>query len=298
MANESFIVAGFQGQTVEELRRELQFRFQQLGNRLDELAGKRGTPTFFADVDANTNRVTNLGMPTADSDAQRVDLSLHRPTPSTDFDAQGRKILNIAEGEQDREGVNLAQLRALVADAAATSAPPEVAEASVLGAVTSRFAREDHTHGARLIHYGEISGLNNSTVIGISATGFANRVQVTSFDTNGASSGATPDHTNDHITVDNAGHYLCIATLSCFSDTGTGFTMGFDIEKNNGGSRVAAAYSEVDFAGGGGDAHAISLVGLGNLSVNDTIEVWLWNNTNTTDIVVDTATLSLVRIGN
>ena len=39
------------------------------------------------------------------------------------------------------------------------------------------------------------------------------------------------------------------------------------------------------------------MTGLIDLAINDTIEVWVWNETNTGDIIVDDITLNLIQIG-
>jgi hypothetical protein len=61
----------------------------------------------------------------------------------------------------------------------------------------------------------------------ISGTGEANKVQVTAFDTNGASNLMTPDHTNDHITVIAPGDYLCAVSIGADSQAGSAATFGF-----------------------------------------------------------------------
>lgn len=114
MAKQSFLTGNFQGQTVEELRREMQFRFQRLVNHVDQLAGKRGTPEFAADVDLKTNRLMNVGTPRADTDAEQRGLSLHRPDMAGTWDAQNTSIQNLPRGELLTDAVNLEQVRGLL----------------------------------------------------------------------------------------------------------------------------------------------------------------------------------------
>ncbi len=54
-------------------REEMNFILQQISDRLDELEGYRGTPTFKANIDMDSNRITTLGTGTADTDALRKD---------------------------------------------------------------------------------------------------------------------------------------------------------------------------------------------------------------------------------
>ena len=63
-----------------------------------------------------------------------------------------------------------------------------------------------------LAPFAEIKAVDNSTETTISTQNVA--VQVTIFDTNGESYNTTPDHTNDHITVDQAGKYLILVSAS------------------------------------------------------------------------------------
>lgn len=48
---------------------ELNFVLQLIADRLDELEGRRGTPTFKADVVMDGNRITDLGTPANATDA-------------------------------------------------------------------------------------------------------------------------------------------------------------------------------------------------------------------------------------
>jgi hypothetical protein len=50
-------------------------------------------------------------------------------------------------------------------------------------------------------------------------------------------------------------------------------------------------------AGAGGDTGSISMNGIIACYVNDTIEIWMWNEDNTNNVIVDDITLSLVQIG-
>lgn len=155
-----------------------------------------------------------------------------------------------------------------------------------------------HVAGAPHGYYGEIYGHSTANTITIAASGQANKVQVDSFDTNGESSGTTPDHTNDHITIDNAGKYMVMVNMSVESVGAGAYEIAASVFKNNGATEFEDIHTQHDFvAGGGGDVANIGLTGIADLSANDTIEVWIWNETNTNDIVVDDITLNVVRIG-
>ncbi len=146
--------------------------------------------------------------------------------------------------------------------------------------------------------YGEISAYNVADTITITTAGIANKVQITSFSTNGVSNNSTPDHTNDHITITIAGHYFCTVSLHIESAGGGGAdTFGFGVYKNNGATLFQNCHGHRKLAGGGGDVGAITISGIIDLAVNDTMELWTWNEDSTDDLVVQDVTLSLIQIG-
>ena len=151
--------------------------------------------------------------------------------------------------------------------------------------------------GGAGLAFGEIYAYDTNTTITISGTGIANKVQVTAFDTNGASNNTTPDHTNDHITITKAGIYKCDVSCSISSGAGAAFKVGAGVFKNNGATHFTNCHFHRNLSGGGGDTGSASMTGLIDLAANDTIEVWAWNETNTTNLIVDDITLNLVQVG-
>lgn len=146
--------------------------------------------------------------------------------------------------------------------------------------------------------FGEIYVKDVTDELTISGTGQANKVQVTSFDTNGESNNMTPDHTQDHITVTEAGKYLCVVSLVVESAAGGGTDhVGASLYKNGGTAEFPNVHTNRKLAGGGGDTGSISMSGIIDAADNDTMELWLWNVDSTDNIVVDDVTLSLVMIG-
>jgi len=57
------------GQSLDEIKRNLNFILQRLADRLDKMEGWRGTPEFNTSPDMKTNKVTNLGTPSENTDA-------------------------------------------------------------------------------------------------------------------------------------------------------------------------------------------------------------------------------------
>lgn len=69
------------GRTADELTRELNFLFARFADRMDRIEGIRGTATIASDLNMQSNRVTELGDGSEDSDAARVgDLLSDGPT--------------------------------------------------------------------------------------------------------------------------------------------------------------------------------------------------------------------------
>lgn len=110
---QSLGIPDISGNTLEEIRASVQFWMQEVFNHLDRISGARGTPKYLRDIDANGKRITSLGAPTNDLDAQRVDHCLHSSGPGTDFNAQGAGILNVKDAEQMTQAPNLGQIKAL-----------------------------------------------------------------------------------------------------------------------------------------------------------------------------------------
>ena len=148
------------------------------------------------------------------------------------------------------------------------------------------------------VPFAEIYANDAAATITITTAGQANKVQVTTFNTNGVSNAMTPDHTNDHITCDNAGMYLATLSISADSVAGTAAEFAFSLYKNNGATEFPNVTVKRDMAAGAGGNHgSMSMSGIIDLAATDTIELWVWNNTNTQNIVIDNVTLSLIQVG-
>ena len=143
--------------------------------------------------------------------------------------------------------------------------------------------------------YGGIAVNENAAESAIGVAGTA--VQVTIFDTNQCSNGMTPDHTNDHVTVDTSGCYFIAVSATIESVVGAGSTLILWVKKNNGIANVDPIHAHRDLAGGGGDTGSVSLSGAADLVATDTVEVWIENETNTQNYVVKDITLNLILIG-
>lgn len=146
--------------------------------------------------------------------------------------------------------------------------------------------------------FGEISVVNATTELTITTQYAVGKIQITAFDTNGLSDNTTPDHTQDHITVNRTAKYLCVASLHVESAAAGGAdTFGFSVYKNNGATEFSNLHAHRKLAGGGGDVGSVSISGIVELNKDDTIELWCWNEDSTDNIVVKDITLSILEIG-
>jgi len=149
-------------------------------------------------------------------------------------------------------------------------------------------------HRSMNIPHAEISAVDNATATAIAVGGTA--VQFTEFDTNGASYDAVPDQGEDHILISTTGTYDVQVTAAVDS-VGAGAIIGqFQVQKNNGASEVVP-HVNVDLAGSGGEMQSISVGGLAALEAGDTVEFWVENETSTTNLLVESISLSVKQIG-
>ena len=146
--------------------------------------------------------------------------------------------------------------------------------------------------------FGEIFVTGNAVETAIGAAGKANRVQVAVFDTDGVSNNATPDHTNNHITITKAGIYMVNVCIHANSPGGGGaVTFGWSIYKNNGTVEVVNLHSHRGFSGGGAEAGSSNVCGMAVFDVNDTIELWCWNEDDAQNVVNEDVGISIIQIG-
>lgn len=150
---------------------------------------------------------------------------------------------------------------------------------------------------AETLHaYGEISVQDNSTPTAVSSSGWT---QVTIFDTNGHSSNATPDHTNDHITIDSgfAGKYLVTISAAVANSAGVAHVIELGLHKNDGATEFTNVNAHRNLSAGS-DVGSISLSGIIDVSASDTVELWATSDSGTSrNVTISDVTLSLVQIG-
>lgn len=143
--------------------------------------------------------------------------------------------------------------------------------------------------------FGEIWAEGNAVATAI--PGAATFVQATVFTNNGESSVATPNHTQDHILIQQDGVYVAMVSASVLSGAGLGAIFEAEVRCNNGTVRFTNVHWDRQLAGGGGDVGSTSMSGLARLSVGDTVEVWVQNKANGTDITFEDINLTVIKVG-
>lgn len=118
---------------------------------------------------------------------------------------------------------------------------------------------------------GEVFVNDNTSVTSVSNSGFT---QFNYFNTNGHSNLSTPDHTENHIMIDVAGVYMVDCCVNIKNSSGNAHDIEVVVAKNN-GTTIFPNMRRHRTLGTGTDVGAIPLCGHLNLSVGDTIEVWI-----------------------
>lgn len=143
--------------------------------------------------------------------------------------------------------------------------------------------------------YGNIYVVNNVTQTAISIAGTP--VQVLVFNTNGTSLNTVPDHTQDHIFITDPGDYMVSVSATVNSVAGGGSRFEMTVRKNNGATLISPAHVDRNIAGGGGVSGSVSMNGVATLAANDTVEVWIANETGTENYIVENVSLVVNRLG-
>jgi hypothetical protein len=142
--------------------------------------------------------------------------------------------------------------------------------------------------------YGEIYVKGNSTPLALTTQN--TWYQFVGFDTDGLSKNTTPDHTNDHIRIDEDGKYLVSASI--YGDIAAANTdkIEFQIYKNNGNAGFDNLFQPSSRLWGNG--FPVSLSGLVTLTALDTVELWARNVSDSGEnLIIENAVLSVLQVG-
>ena len=89
------------GNTVEELKRSLNFILQRFADRIDKMEGIRGTASIESDLEMNDNAVREVGAGSEDDDAARLIDLLTEPLSLSELTVNGETFLSDLEIEGD-----------------------------------------------------------------------------------------------------------------------------------------------------------------------------------------------------
>lgn len=143
--------------------------------------------------------------------------------------------------------------------------------------------------------YAELNNEGNGTAVTISASSsnFSNKVQVAFATANPTEQGLDANNTQEDITVGIDGIYFVNATLSV---SGAGNDqLSFAVFANNGATQLTARSTfKLDSAGA---VTNVVCSGIVSLFATNTLEVWIQNETSSSDCTVEDAAFSAFRVG-
>ena len=148
--------------------------------------------------------------------------------------------------------------------------------------------------GSAGLPFGEISKISNAVSTDFAGDGNPQIVDI--FDTNGCVNETSPDQANNLITITHAGVYFIAVSATVNSSGGLGTKMEISVQKNTGAAEIIP-HMDRNFSGGGGEAGVISISGCADLAATDTVEVWIENETNNSDYIVEDISLFVMQIG-
>jgi len=103
---------------IDALAQETTRLLQRIAEAVDTTAGLRGEPTFHANVNARDNRLTKVGVPKDETDAQLKGLALGRAAfTAKAWDAKGMPIINLPKEVSEKEAtasLSQEQIRELI----------------------------------------------------------------------------------------------------------------------------------------------------------------------------------------
>jgi len=141
--------------------------------------------------------------------------------------------------------------------------------------------------------FAEVSIDDNSTATTINTINVWE--QVTTFDTNGLAQGATPDYTNNHITVNKTASYDVAASFSFSGSNNAKYEVA--MYKNDGATRLNTAIGRRQM-NSTGDVGMGAITGKVDLTAGDTVELWVRNITGSQDTAFEFCVMGITEIGN
>lgn len=142
--------------------------------------------------------------------------------------------------------------------------------------------------------FGELAAEENTTPTTISTQNVG--AQVTIFDIELHNHNVTTSIPNSDMTIVQPGHYMVSISATVESVAGLGSTAAFRCRTNNNDHDIIP-HTHRDFSGGSGESGPMSLSGIADLLADDTVELWITNQTNTANYLVESVSMAIVQIG-
>lgn len=154
-------------------------------------------------------------------------------------------------------------------------------------------AYNDSFHG-----YAQISVENNSTATTVASTqsDWSAKSQFVGFADNAAEMlSATPDHTNDHITINSGGVWEVTATLTLSGSVASDlWELAFFVD--NGSLKLTPKQGVNIIHAGFTYSNQVTVSGLATLSENDTVELWVQRTNGTGTLTITNAVMTATKV--
>jgi hypothetical protein len=145
--------------------------------------------------------------------------------------------------------------------------------------------------------YGALEVEGNLTETVITTAGV--KVQISNFLTSDlaiVANGTSPEFREGHIVIESDGAYLIGCSLSVERSGGAAFTGVFECYKNNGTTHLLGLQANHYFTGAATQPLAVSMIGISELVKDDTVEIWVTNETNTVNVLATEVALTVVKV--
>jgi len=140
---------------------------------------------------------------------------------------------------------------------------------------------------------------DNATVTTISGIGEGNKKKFDYFDQLGPNtSKIIPSIPNQDIEIVEDGIYEIILSITPDSVGGPAAAYGFGIYSSSGTVSHDMLHAHRNMAGGGGEFGSVSISGQDSLTAGTKLELYVWNDTNTQDIILADVTFSVKKLRN
>lgn len=146
--------------------------------------------------------------------------------------------------------------------------------------------------------YGEICVKDAGTVHELSSAG---HTQIISFSddsgVNGLYNGVSPDVTNDHIVINSKGLYFVSVSISAGNDDTQAHIIHVELKKNNGDTDFDNVHAHRQLTRGVGDRGSISLSGIIEANVGDTLELWAISDSGAArGVIFEDITFTVIKV--